>query len=91
MKKIKVPFTKLQHETVNDFLQFMREGGMVEKDLGTPVTVVVDWGHENDEKKPHVLFKGPYGQKVIPIKDIIEADDSKLPAPVLRAIPGGKT
>jgi hypothetical protein len=90
-EKVKVPFTKAQHDKVHAFLDLMRESGMVEKDLGAPVTVRVDWGYQNDLNKPHVLFSGRLGlQKAIPIEDILKADDSKLPAPALRVVDGGK-
>jgi hypothetical protein len=89
-EQVRVPFTKAQHEKVHAFLDFMRETGAVEKDLGAPVIVTVDWGYQNDEGKPHVMFNGTRLKKAVPIEEILKADDSTLPAPALRVIPGGK-
>lgn len=87
-QKIKVGFTKEQHDKVHAFLDFIKP--TAEKDLGTPVHVVVDWSDQNDHKMPHIHLTGRLGEKVIPIKDVLEADDSKLKGPVLKVIEGGK-
>jgi hypothetical protein len=73
VKPIKVPFTKWQYDTVHAFLNQLREGGKVEAELGAPITVEVDWSHQNLEGKPHVYLQGSKGYKTIPLKDILEA------------------
>lgn len=87
-QKIRVGFTKEQHDKVNAFLEFIKP--QVIKDFGNSVQVTVDWSEDNDIQKPHVKFEGGGLQKVIPLKEILEADDNNLPAPVLRVIDGGK-
>lgn len=87
-QKIKVGFTKKQHETVHAFLEFIKP--RAEKELGTPVHVIVDWSEDNEFKYPHVKMTGQLGEKVVPIKDILEANDQNVKGPVLKIIEGGK-
>lgn len=83
-KRIKVAFTKAQHQKVHAFLDFMRQSGKVEKDLGAPISVAVDWSPEVSA----VIFTGITGlTKTIPLQKILEADDSKVKGPVLKLVP----
>lgn len=87
-KKIKVGFTKEQHAKVNDFLEFIKP--KVINELGNSIEVTVDWSEDNEMDRPCVIFEGIHLRKVIGIKEILEADDENLPAPVLRVVHGGK-
>lgn len=87
-QKIKVGFTKAQHEKVHAFLDFIKP--VAEKDLGSPVHIVVDWSDQNEHKMPHIQMTGTISAKMIPLKDVLDADDSKLKGPVLKVIDGGK-
>jgi hypothetical protein len=78
-KRVRVPFTKWQYDTVHAFLNNIRESGKVEEELGAPITVEVDWSHENMERMPHVYLQGKDGYKTIPLKDILEAAAVTLP------------
>lgn len=78
-KRVRVPFTKWQYDTVHAFLNQLRESGKVEEELGAPITVEVDWSHENLERMPHVYLQGSKSYKTIPLKDILEAAAANLP------------
>jgi len=85
-KKIKVGFTEQQHQIVHEFLKFIQP--QAEKELVSPVQVRVDWSDQNDVKAPHVFLKGKAAEKTILIKDILEADDKRVLAP-LHIVKGG--
>ncbi len=72
-RKITVGFTEWQYNTVHAFLEQMRTSGEVEKELGAPIKVSIDWSAQNEEKKPHVAFEGKNAHKIIALKDILEA------------------
>lgn len=80
---IKVGFSKAQHAKVMAFLEFIRAD--VEKDLGTPVDVKLDWSYENTHQQPYIHMIGSSGlEKTVFINDVLTATDANLPAPVVR-------
>lgn len=72
-KRVRVPFSRWQYETVHAFLNHLRDNGSVELELGAPIKVEVDWSHQNDEKAPHIFFQGKHAHKTVLIKDVLEA------------------
>ena len=86
-QKIKVGFTRDQHAKVHAFLEWIKGTGQVERDLGSPVKVEVDWS-DNLAGFPAVVFTGATTglTKVLPLQGILEADDSNLKGPVLKLV-----
>lgn len=72
-KQVKVGFTKWQYQTVHAFLEELRDSGQVEKDLGAPIKVEVNWADASGAEKAHIYFEGSRAHKIIMIKDILEA------------------
>lgn len=60
-------FNERNKEAVDAWLSDPTFRGIVEKDLGAPISVKVDWN------KSHIEFTGPNGGKRLQIQDILDA------------------
>jgi hypothetical protein len=74
-EQVRVGFTEWQYNKVHAFLEWLKGTGLPQQELGEPIRVEVDWSIQNELGRPHVLIKGPKGQKVIPIKNILESGE----------------